>query len=140
MASNKTSNQTCENEDDNQWPRFLIMEAADQNVPLNLNAFVLKKAIDGLANAELDNVKPMKSGRVFIEVETKQQCKNFLKTTKFLGYLPVKFHHKELSIHQNVSSNAKNWIKWKNMKSKKNFNHKESLLSKEYPYVTVCTY
>ena len=22
----------------------------------------------------------------------------------------------------------------------KNFNHKESLLSKEYPYVTVCTY
>ena len=72
----KSSNQTSENQDDNQWPRFLIMEAADQNVPLNLNAFVLKKAIDGMANAELDNVKPMKSGRVFIEVETKQQCKN----------------------------------------------------------------
>ena len=76
MASKKSSNQTSENQDDNQWPRFLIMEAADQNVPLNLNAFVLKKAIDGMANAELDNVKPMKSGRVFIEVETKQQCKN----------------------------------------------------------------
>ena len=60
------------------------------NVPLNLNAFVLKKAIDGMANAELDNVKPMKSGRVFIEIETKQQCKNLLKTTKLLGYLPVK--------------------------------------------------
>ena len=39
------------------------MEAADQKVPLNLNAFVLKKAIDGMANAELDNVKPMKSGQ-----------------------------------------------------------------------------
>ena len=51
MASNKTSNQTSENQDDNQWPRFLIMEAADQNVPLNLNAFVLKKATDGMANA-----------------------------------------------------------------------------------------
>ena len=73
MASNKTSNQTSENQNDNQWPRFLIMEAADQKVPLNLNAFVLKKAIDGMANAELDNVKPMKSGSVFIEVETKQQ-------------------------------------------------------------------
>ena len=59
MASNKTSNQTSENQDDNQWPRFLIMEAADQNVPLNLNGFVLKKAIDGMVNAELDNVKPM---------------------------------------------------------------------------------
>ena len=64
------------------------MEAADEKVPLNLNAFVLKKAIDGMANAELDNVKPMKSGSVFIEVETKQQCKNLLKTTKLLGYLP----------------------------------------------------
>ena len=86
MASNKTSNQTCENQDDIQWPRFLIVEAADQNVQLNLNAFVLKKAIDEMANAELDNVKPM---WVFIEVETKQQCKNLLKTTKLLGYLPV---------------------------------------------------
>ena len=38
------------------------MEAADEKVPLYLNAFVLKKAIDGMANAELDNVKPMKSG------------------------------------------------------------------------------
>ena len=65
MDSNKTSNQTCENQDDNQWPRFLNMEAADQKVPLNLNAFVLKKAIDGMANAELDNVKPMKSGSLY---------------------------------------------------------------------------
>ena len=99
MASNKTSNQASENQDDNQWPRFLIMEAADQKVPLNLNAFVLKKAIDGMATAELDNVKPMESGRVFIEVETKQQCKNLLKTTKLLGYLPVK-----VSPHRTLNS------------------------------------
>ena len=99
MASNNTSNQTCDNQEDNQWPRFLIMEAADQEVPLNLNAFVLRKAIDGMANAELDNVKPMKSGSVFIEVETKQQCKNLLKTTKLLGYLPVK-----VSPHRTLNS------------------------------------
>ena len=65
------------------------MEAADKNIPLNLNAFVLKKAIDAIANADLDNVKPMQLGSVFMEVETKQQCKNLLKTTKLLGYLPV---------------------------------------------------
>ena len=99
MASKNTSNQTCENENDDQWPRFLIMEAADEKVPLNLNAFVLKKAIDGMANAELDNVKPMKSGSVFIEVETKLQCKNLLKTTKLLGYLPVK-----VSPHRTLNS------------------------------------
>ena len=74
MASNKTPNQTSENQDDNQWPRFLIMEAADENVPLDLMHLFWKKAIDGMANAELDSVKPMKSGRVFIEVEKNQHC------------------------------------------------------------------
>ena len=52
-----------------------------------------------MANAELDNVKPVKSGSVFIEVETKQQCKNLLKTTKLLGYLPVK-----VSPHRTLNS------------------------------------
>ena len=76
------------------------MEAADQNVLLNLNVFVLKKAIDAMANAELDNVKPMKSGWVFFEVETKQPYKKLRKTTKLLVYLPVKvFHHTEPLIH-----------------------------------------
>ena len=127
MASNKTSNQTCENQDDNQWPRFLIMEAADQNDPLNLNAFVLKQAIDGMANAKLDNVKLMKSGRVFIEVETKQQCKNLLKTTKFLGYLPVK-----VSPHRTLNSSTfvikceeldKNERRWNKKRTSTTRNH-----------------
>ena len=109
MASNKTSNQTSENQDDNEWPRFLIMEAADKNVPLNLDAFVLKKAIDGMSNAELDNVKLMKSGSVFIEVVTKQQCKNLLKTTKLLGYLPVK-----VSPHRMLNS-SKFVTKWEEL-------------------------
>ena len=37
--------------------------------------------------------------RVFIEVETKQQCKNLLKTTKLLGYLPLK-----VSPHRTLNS------------------------------------
>ena len=135
----QTSNQPCENQDDNQWPRFLILEAADQKVPLNLNAFVSKKAIDEMANAELDNVKPMKSGSIFIEVETKQQCKNLLKTTKLLGYLPVKVspqNPKFIKIcHQMRGTGQDGW-----RRNKKNFNHKESLLSKGYPYDTVCTF
>ena len=47
-------------------------------------------------NAVLNNVK---SGRVFIDVETKQQCKNLLPTTKLLGYLPVK-----VSPHRTLNS------------------------------------
>ena len=61
------------------------MEAADKNISLDLNAFVLKKAIDGMANAELDNVKHMKSGRVFIEIVTKQQCKNLPEDNQATG-------------------------------------------------------
>ena len=82
------------------------MEAADKNIPLDINAFVLKEAIDGIANADLDNVKPMKSGSVFIEVETKQQCKYLLKTTKLLGYLPVK-----VSPHRTLNS-CKGKVVW----------------------------
>ena len=85
-----------------------------------------------MANADLDNVKPMKSGSVFVEVETKQQCKNLLKTTKLLGYLPV-----EVSPHRTLNS-SKFVIKCEELETmedeiKKNFNHKESLLSKESP-------
>ena len=102
-TQNQSSNQTSEIQDDDKWSRFLIMEAADKDIPLDLNAFVLKKAIDGMANAELDNVKPMKSGRIFIEVETKQQCKNLRKTTKLLGYLPVKVSpHRSLNSSKSV--------------------------------------
>ena len=64
-TQNQSSNQTSEIQDDDKWPRFLIMEAADKNIQLDLNAFVLKKAIDGMANADLDNVKPMKSGSLY---------------------------------------------------------------------------
>ena len=94
-----------------------------------------------MANAEFDNVKPIKSGRVhvFIETETKQQCKN-LKTTKLLGYLPVK-----VSPHRTLNS-SKFVIKCEELDKmdgeeiKKNSSHKESLLSKESPYDTVCTF
>ena len=72
------------------------MEAADQKVPLNLNAFVLKKAIDGMANAELDSVKPMKSGSVFIEVETKHKnAKISWRQPSYWAIYLWKFHHTE---------------------------------------------
>ena len=38
------------NQNNNQWPRFLIMEAADKNIPLDLNVFTLEKVVDGMAN------------------------------------------------------------------------------------------
>ena len=66
------------------------MEAADENIPLDLNQFVLKKAVDGMANGEPKKCKYLKSGKVFTEVDTKHQSRNLLRTTMLLNYLPVK--------------------------------------------------
>ena len=66
------------------------MEAADEEIPLDLNQFVLKKAVDGMTNGEPKKCKYLKSGKVFIEVDTKHQSRNLLRTTMLLNYLPVK--------------------------------------------------
>ena len=66
------------------------MEAADKNIPLNLNVFTLRKAVDGMANGRPKQCKPMKSGSIFIEVEKKHQSKNLLRTTMLMGSFPVK--------------------------------------------------
>ena len=50
-----------------------------------------------MANAELDNVKPM--AEYLLNLKPKQQCKNLLKTTKLPGYLPVK-----VSPHRTLNS------------------------------------
>ena len=65
------------------------MEAADKNIPLNLNVFTLRKAVDGMANGRPKQCKPMKSG-IFIEVEKKHQSQNLLRTTMLMGSIPVK--------------------------------------------------
>ena len=87
------------NQNDNQWLRFLIMEAADKNIPLDLNVFTLKKAVDGMANGPPVKCKPTKSGSIFIEVVKKHQSKNLLRTTMLLGCIPVK-----VSPHRTLNS------------------------------------
>ena len=80
------------------WPRFLIMEAADENIPLDMDEFVLKKAIDGMANGVPKKVKRLKSGCIFIIVDQKHQSQNLLRTTKLMNYYPVKVSpHKYLN-------------------------------------------
>ena len=80
------------------WPRFLIMEAADEKIPLDMDEFVLKMAIDGMANGVPKKVKRLKSGSIFIIVDQKHQSQNLLRTTKLMNYYPVKVSpHKYLN-------------------------------------------
>ena len=43
-TQNQSSNQTSENQDDNQWPRFLIMEAADKKNTTQLKCIRAEKS------------------------------------------------------------------------------------------------
>ena len=80
------------------WPRFLIMEAAEEKIPLDMDEFVLKKAIDGMANGVPKKVKRLKSGSIFIIVDQKHKSQNLLRTTKLMNYYPVKVSpHKYLN-------------------------------------------
>ena len=74
------------------------MEAADENIPLDMDEFVLKKSIDGMANGVPKKVKRLKSGCIFIIVDQKHQSQNLLRTTKLMNYYPVKVSpHKYLN-------------------------------------------
>ena len=90
QSNERNHEESQTNQSDNQWPRFLIMEATDKNIPLNLNVFTLRKAVDGMANGRPKQCKPMKSGSIFIEVEKKHQSKNLLRTTMLMGSIPFK--------------------------------------------------
>ena len=72
------------------WPIFLIMEAADENIPLDMNEFVLKKAIDDMANGVPEKVKCLKSGSIFIIVDQRHQSQNLLRTIMLMNHYPVK--------------------------------------------------
>ena len=61
-----------------------------KKIPLNLNVFTLRKAVDGMANGRPKQCKPMKSDSIFIEVEKKRQSKNLLRTTMLMSSIPVK--------------------------------------------------
>ena len=75
------------------------MEATDKSIPLNLNVFTLRKAVDGMANGRPKQCKPMKSGSIFIEVEKRHQSNNILRTTMLMGSIPVK-----VTPHQTLNS------------------------------------
>ena len=80
------------NENDNQWPRFLIMEATDKNIPLNLNVFTLKKAVDGMANGRPKQCKSKKSGSIFIEMEKKESKQKSLEDNNANGLYSNQSH------------------------------------------------
>ena len=80
------------------WPRFLIVKATDENMPLSkLNPWAIEKAICGMANGT-PKIKRLNSGLLLIEVDRRVQCENLLKTRQ-LAHIPV-----EISPHKSMNS------------------------------------
>ena len=77
---------------DDVWPRFLIVEAADDNTqPLTkgCNIFALNIAIKGMGGS-YESVKPLNGGRqLLVHFENKIYSKNLLETNE-LASIPVK--------------------------------------------------
>ena len=77
---------------DNVWPRFFIVEAADDNTqPLTKRCkiFALNIAIKGMGGS-YESVKPLNGGRqLLVHFENKIYSKNLLETNELAG-IPVK--------------------------------------------------
>ena len=72
------------------WTRFWIGTATDKTLPLTkLTPFVLNKAILGMVG-EVKDVKFLKNGLLFVEVDQRSHALNLLKT-KMLNDIPVEF-------------------------------------------------
>ena len=102
----------CTSTDDDMWPRFLVIEAADGNHTLltdGIDVFVLHKAIQGMGGP-YKSLKPMNDGRQFL-VHFETYSNNLLYKTDKLIDTPVKVTPHN-SIIQNVWFGAKNWRTW----------------------------
>ena len=80
------------------WPRWLVMEAADESRPLSgLSPFAIAKGIKGLSG-EPKSVKRLRSGSLLIECSTQKHSELLLKS-KVLVDRPVK-----ISTHKGLNS------------------------------------
>jgi len=97
-SKRQRTNEDSDHEFDNDhWPRFLVIESADNDNPLSkLSPFAINKGIEGMAGKPQ---KIRKMGSAFlVEVAKKSHSDNLLSTTA-LANVPVK-----VSAHRSMNS------------------------------------
>ena len=95
-------NDSDSDSDSTPWPRFLIIESVDKDMPLQkLSPFAINKGIMGIAGQPA-SVKKLRSGHIMVEVTQKSHSTNLLKTTNFVN-IPVKVsRHRTLNSKKGV--------------------------------------
>ena len=80
------------------WPRFLIVESAREDLPLQkLSPFAVQKIFQAIAGT-LKSIKRLRDGSFLVECGKRAQAQNLLRTKRFTGR-PVK-----VSIHKTLNS------------------------------------
>ena len=84
------------------FPRFLLIESADQNKPISsLSPFAISKSIAALAG-EPKMVKKLRSGALLVEVTRKSHSTNLLRSTIFIN-IPIKVSpHRSLNTKRGI--------------------------------------
>ena len=80
------------------WPRFLIVESASEDLPLQkLSPFAVQKGFQAIAGT-MKSIKRLRDGSFLVECGKRAQAPNLPRTNRFIGR-PVK-----VSIHKTLNS------------------------------------
>ena len=94
-SDNKRSCNSCNN-----WPRFLVMELSNDDLPLiKLSPFAVQKGFQTVA-VTLKSIKRLRGGFFLLECARKSQAMGLLKTTRFVDR-PIR-----VSIHKVLKSSC----------------------------------
>ena len=84
------------------WPRFLLIQSADQSNPISrLSPFAISKGIEAIGGPPA-SIKKLRSGDILVEVTKRSHSENLLKSKVFVG-IPVNVsQHRTLNTKMGV--------------------------------------
>ncbi len=84
------------------WPRFLIVESASEDLPLQKwSPFAVQKGFQAIAGT-LKNIKRLRDGSFLVECGKRAQAQNLLLTNRFIDRLVKVSIHKTLNYSRGI--------------------------------------
>ena len=110
MASIKTKTQAkrphieCDSDNDEPYPRFIILESKEKLPLTKISPFMIEKCISALISPK--TVKNLKNGTILIEVTGKKQAEIILKQKKIHNIDIKAYPHERLNTSKGVIRNG----------------------------------
>ena len=112
MASRKTKTQAkrphieCDSDNDEPYPRFIILESKEQPPLTKTSPFVIEKSISALITPKTVKKKKLKTGTILIEVIEKKTSWNNIKAKKIHNIDIKAYPHERLNTSKGVIRNG----------------------------------